>query len=293
MKPDKRRFFLGIDAGGTNCRAKLVSASGSSVAAGTSGPGTLRLGIDVAARSIIAATNQALALAGIPKDDFSLISSAAIGIAGSERSGTSAALHAALQHAGMKKLIVTSDAHTACLGAHEGRDGGVIIVGTGSIGFAIKDGETLRVGGHGFPASDQGSGAHIGLEAASLTLRALDGLAPVTTLTQAVYEAMGGTGEAAANWLAAATATEFASLAPLVVDDTGEDAEQILMQAGAAIARLIIGLRQKGVTLIALTGGLAESIEPYVPAPQRNILSEKNGDPVDGALLLAGAPAPT
>ena len=46
-----------------------------------------------------------------------------------------------------------------------GADGGIVIVGTGSIGWANIAGQSHRVGGWGFPVSDEGSGAWLGSEA--------------------------------------------------------------------------------------------------------------------------------
>ena len=70
---------------------------------------------------------------------------------------------------------ITTDAHAACVGAHRGRDGGVIIVGTGSIGWAKLNGRHYRVGGWGLPVSDEGSGAWLGREALRRVLWAHDG----------------------------------------------------------------------------------------------------------------------
>ena len=54
--------------------------------------------------------------------------------------------------------VFTTDAHAACIGAHGARDGGIIIVGTGSAGLALLGGTVHRVGGWGFPVSDEEAG---------------------------------------------------------------------------------------------------------------------------------------
>ena len=64
-----------------------------------------------------------------------------------------------------------SDGLAACLGAHGGADGAVVVAGTGSIGVGLIGGRELRFGGYGFPISDEGSGADIGLQAIRLALR--------------------------------------------------------------------------------------------------------------------------
>ena len=35
------------------------------------------------------------------------------------------------------RVVLTTDAHAACIGAHRGADGGVIVVGTGSVGWGV------------------------------------------------------------------------------------------------------------------------------------------------------------
>ena len=73
-----------------------------------------------------------------------------------------------------RSVVYANDATIACIGAHGGTDGGIVIVGTGSVGFAVVEGREIRVGGYGFPISDEGSGADLGLHAIRLALRAYD-----------------------------------------------------------------------------------------------------------------------
>jgi glucosamine kinase len=73
------------------------------------------------------------------------------------------------------------DAVIACIGAHGGRDGGIVIIGTGSAGLALVEGRVVKVGGYGFPISDEASGADLGLQALRMALRAHDGRTPRRT----------------------------------------------------------------------------------------------------------------
>ena len=54
-------LFLGIDAGGTNCRARLVDAAGRLLGTGRAGPANLTSGIARAHRAILAASAEAFA----------------------------------------------------------------------------------------------------------------------------------------------------------------------------------------------------------------------------------------
>ena len=85
-----------------------------------------------------------------------------------------------------RSVVYAHDATIACIGAHGARDGGIVIVGTGSVGFAVVGGREVRVGGYGFPISDEGSGADLGLHAIRLALRAYDERAVDSNLTRDV-----------------------------------------------------------------------------------------------------------
>ncbi|MGF7191023.1 glucosamine kinase [Robbsia andropogonis] len=70
--------------------------------------------------------------------------------------------------------------------------GVVIALGTGSIGCAMDAEHGWRtVGGFGFPAGDEASGAWFGLQAAGYAQRALDGRVPIDALARALIDAMG------------------------------------------------------------------------------------------------------
>ncbi|MEI9418371.1 BadF/BadG/BcrA/BcrD ATPase family protein, partial [Mesorhizobium sp. Cs1321R2N1] len=57
-------YFLGVDGGGTGCRARLEDAQGMVLGQGLSGPATTRLGIEAAWGSIAKAYGAAIDEAG-------------------------------------------------------------------------------------------------------------------------------------------------------------------------------------------------------------------------------------
>ena len=79
-------LFLGVDGGGTGCRARIEDSSGAVLGLGEAGPATTRLGISKAWESIRAAYAMAIAEAGLEPPDVSRIH-AAVGIAGIRRKG--------------------------------------------------------------------------------------------------------------------------------------------------------------------------------------------------------------
>jgi glucosamine kinase len=254
-------LFLGVDGGGTGCRARIEDASGTVLGLGQSGPATTRLGICKAWDSIRAAFAMAIAEAGLGPPDVSRVH-AVVGIAGIRRKGIQEQF-AALAHP-FASLRFISDGLIACLGAHNGKDGGIVIVGTGSIGIARIKGHDLCVGGYGFPISDEGSGADLGLRAIRLALRALDGRAEATQLTAEILGRFHDDPFEVVAWMDRATATDYANFAPLVMRhaDQGDPVGRRIVQAGAKqIDDLVRVLTERGAPRVALIGGLANAIE--------------------------------
>ena len=86
----KGTTYLGIDGGGTSCRARIEDENGRVLGEASSGPATTRIGLEKAWRSIMEATEAAAALAGLTREDFARMQ-AGIGLAGIGRRGAEAA----------------------------------------------------------------------------------------------------------------------------------------------------------------------------------------------------------
>src|SRR5262249_29565923 len=86
----KGTTYLGIDGGGTRCRARIEDENGRILGEGSSGPATTRIGLDKAWRSIMEATETAAANSGLTAADFAQMH-AGIGLAGLGRRGSKAA----------------------------------------------------------------------------------------------------------------------------------------------------------------------------------------------------------
>jgi glucosamine kinase len=177
-------LLLGIDGGGSRCRARLCTISGAMLSEGTAGSANVRLGVEQSFASVHEATVQCMSGAGFSSRDFDRVV-ACLALAGaSEPSQLEAAR--AREHPYRKAVFVT-DAEAACIGAHGGRNGGVIVIGTGSIGWAELNGRQYRIGGWGWPISDEGSGAWLGCEALRRTLWACDGRIAWTPLLRSLF----------------------------------------------------------------------------------------------------------
>src|SRR4029453_1349634 len=208
----KGTTYLGIDGGGSRCRARIEDESGRRCGEASCGPATTRMGVDKAWRSIMEASETAAAQAGLASDDF-LRMRAGIGLAGLSRRGAEEALNK-IAHP-FASVPFSTAGMAACLGAHSGADGAIVVAGTGSVGVGLIGGREIRLGGYGFPVSDEGSGADIGLQVVRLGLRAFDRRGEMTSLLAEVLGAFDHDPYQAVAWSEEARAADFAALAPI------------------------------------------------------------------------------
>jgi glucosamine kinase len=286
-------LLLGIDGGGTQCRARLCTLAGETIGRGIAGPANIRFGLRESFTAILDATSQSLAMAGLPRQDERRIF-ACLALAGAtEPDGLAAARGYRHPFAG---VMITSDVHAACVGAHRGGDGGVVVAGTGTISFATRGGRHLRVGGWGFPLSDEGSGAQIGSEALRRVLWAHDRREEWTPLLHSLFARFERDPHAIVRFMTDAKPRDFGAFARTVAEHAAQGDRvggELMAQAASQIEGLITPLLQFGVARVSLVGGLAQAIAPLLPQPIRDRLVEPIGDALDGALTLARALATT
>ncbi len=301
-------LILGVDGGGTGCRARLTDAGGRVLGEGAAGPANLMIGDGAASfAAVLAAAGGAIASAGLPPHTIDRVR-AGLGLA-----GTTPAARARFfaRRPPFAETRVLGDAHAAALGAHGG-DGAVVILGTGAVACVARGGTARDIGGWGFPADDLGSGADIGRRAVRAALRSCDetpGGAPLHggdpgdqqsgggergaadhgegTLARAVLARVGGDPAALVDWSFAARPADYGTLAPLVFDAAGTDpvAEAILVRATAELSRLIALAHRHGAGRVALLGSVAARLAPRLPGAVRASLSPAGGDAMDGAIL--------
>jgi len=280
-------LYLGVDGGGTGCRARLVDAAGRVLGEGRAGAANIRLGLDVSWGQILRATDQALAEAGLNRTALSRIH-AGLGLAGI--TGPVDSSRVAGSSPGFASVAAETDAHTACLGAFGGRDGAILILGTGSAGYAIVNGKSHPIGGWGFEISDDGSGAQLGREAVRAAVRAYDGLGPFSNFTLAIMARLGGHPPDVVAWVNGAKPGDYGSMAPLTIDFARRGdpvALELVHLAAGHVRNFVRRLTALGAARVALMGGLGPALEPWFDDETRAVLAPAAGDAMDGALLLA------
>lgn len=177
-------LYIGIDGGGSKTAAVVVDESMRLLGEGRGGPSNhLRVGIESARAEVERAVFEALHAADVRISD---IEYAYCGIAGSDHPRHRQSVVQSLESLFRgPQFTVDSDARIA-LTAGVGLGRGVsIIAGTGSVAFGRDDaGREARAGGWGPTLGDEGSGYSIARRGLSAIVRAHDGRAPRTMITE-------------------------------------------------------------------------------------------------------------
>jgi glucosamine kinase len=279
-------LLLGIDGGGTRCRARLTDWQGRILGQATAGPANIRYGLQESLAAVIAVTRQCLNEAALPEVHERIV--ACLALAGACEPAT--LLRAQAVRLPFGRAHLTSDARAACTGAHGGQDGAIVIVGTGSIGWGLVAGRKVRAGGWGFPLSDAGSGAWLGSNALAQVLHAYDGLRPWTDFLRALFHRFEVDAYAIVRWMRTAKPRDYAAIAPLIAShaEQGDAAALELMRSAAFhIDALAVRMLQFGAPRLSLLGGFSDSIKPYLPEHTRQQLISPMGDALSGALAIA------
>lgn len=254
--------------------------------AGLAGPANIARYGDSAIESIINAVIGALSDAGLPTQESLAHAHVAAGLAGAQVASAQYLLHK-WQHP-FADFCFTTDLEAACVGAHGGQDGAVLIVGTGSCSAAIANGQFYQFGGHGFTLGDKGSGAWLGRQAVTYTLEALDGLHAQDTLTtkiQAYYECYNTLNYV--DRLNQAPPSDFAAIAPLIISAARAQTPSALsiVTDGAnylsEIARLALA---KSDSSLVLVGGVATSLLEWLAPEVRACIKQPDFGPEWGAV---------
>jgi glucosamine kinase len=280
-------FFLGIDGGGTSCRAALSDARGNLIGRGKSGAANILTDPDGALKHIADAASQAFADAGLAAQLTRV--HAVLGHAGTNV-GTAVDYISSRLPFAQSQLV--SDGLIALQGAIGDENGAIAILGTGSV-FMLRKGDDIQsIGGWGFKAGDFGSGAKLGQRLVQETLLAADGIREKTPILEALLQRFSGKLEDLANFAAEAKPGDFGSLAPMIFEYLErEDACAISLVDEAAktvdAALDEVQRRLGGSGKISLLGGIAPLIQPRLSTRHHPHLIAAKDEPVIGALTLA------
>ena len=186
----KQRYFVGVDGGGTKTALVACTEDGTAVASSLCGPLNYNfIGLDAALCNL----QKGIAVLSLPEGSI-----AAVGIGDpsiDDQCDSPIAKEFAARATQLLRapVYIRSDAYMTLFALTGGRKSGVLIIsGTGSMAIGENDaGEISVAGGWGRLTGDEGSGYYIGIEGIRAAVRAADGVAPQTALTNAALTHFG------------------------------------------------------------------------------------------------------
>ncbi len=279
-------FVLGIDGGGTSCRAALATGDGAVIGRAKSGAANIRTDLTGARTHIVDAARQAFIAAG---QDPDLIpqTPAILGLAGANVGTYRQQLEAILPFSISR---VETDAEIALEGAVGSGDGAMAILGTGTAYMARKGGTSRAIGGWGFQVGDQGSGARIGRDLLEQTLLAHDGVRPGSPLTDSMMATFRNNPEDVVEFTTNAKPGDFGGFAPKVFEHAGKGdavANWIVDKAVGDVEASLGALDLSHDAPLCLLGGLAPLYAPRLSQRYQALLKAPLDDALGGAVQMA------
>lgn len=279
-------YFLGVDGGGTGCRALICDASGTALGSGIAGPANIMSDVSGACENILKATQAAIEAASLPDDTLQTLS-AFLGLAGANIDNAAAQLSELLP---FRAVQIDNDAIIALEGAIGSQDGAVAILGTGSVFMQRKAGLVIPRGGWGLIVGDHGSGARLGRSLLEQSLLAHEGIKPKSPITQKTMAHFNNDPQSVVEFAQSASPADLGKFAPDIFEFVEQGDITATALIGEAVRTIEDSLRamnlQNGEPFCML-GGLGPVYVPYLSATYREKVQSPLADAVSGAAALA------
>lgn len=298
-------LILGIDGGGTHCRARLANTRGETLGAGEAGAANpYAAGFDAAQNEILTAIQRAFDDAKIDKQ---MVDAVCMGIGGVDRAEERTRLQSWAEQKIAARAAIMNDGEIVLAAGSPENWGVALIAGTGSIAWGkTRAGKIARAGGWGYLIGDEGSGFDLAQNALRAAVQFADGRAEATRLLAAILEYWNLENPpqlVTRVYRSGLKPADIATLAPLVVQIANEGdvvARRLLEQAAEALATTIIAVARAlnfdaEKIPLAITGGLL--LETEILRMRLIEIAESRGyhfapvelvrEPVAGAVRLA------
>jgi glucosamine kinase len=290
MSESQEPFLIGVDGGGTGCRAAIAHTDGQIVAQVEGGRANVATEFDLAVRNVADAIQNAAHKAGISQKKLQS-ASVHIGLAGVMSKDIADRVANALPY---QIVTVTDDRATAVEGALGDEDGYLMSVGTGTIVATRKADELNYVCGWGFAVSDQASGAWLGRRLLEQTLLCYDQIATHSPLTQTTLAKFGNDPNGLVAFSLDAKPGDFGQFAPDIIcaanagDLTGLD----LVNEGASYLQSALrALRFREGDRLCISGGVGRHYQPFLDTEFTQNIVDPAGSSIMGAIWLAAESA--
>lgn len=229
-------YIIGVDGGGTKTEAVAYDLSGEVLARALTGFGNLVNGKEEALNNITTSIEELIIKLG--QDGLKGIY---LGIAGSEVGENAKLIYSEVKNKFSLEPVVMNDGDLALKALLEGEDGILVIAGTGSTAFGVKEDKQARCGGWGHLLGDEGSAYKISIEAFKRMIHEEDYGIERSELSQAILDKLNMTTvDEIVGFIYSATKDEIAAMASLVsiYAEKGDDyAKNILINEGIEIAK--------------------------------------------------------
>lgn len=279
-------YFLGVDGGGTGCRARICDASGRALGSGGAGPANIASDLHGARKSILDATQAALDDAGLPGETMHSLY-AFLGLAGANIDSAATELSKLLP---FEKTQIDNDAAIALEGAIGSQDGAAAIIGTGSIFVQRKAGTFIPRGGWGLTVSDHASGARLGRSLLELSLLAHEQIRPHSALSQKTMAQFENDPQEIVTFVQSASPADFGRFAPEIFAFAKQNdaaATAIIGQAILDIEDILRIMELQADQPFCMLGGLGPKYVPYLSKDYREQVQPPLTNAVGGAASLA------
>ena len=255
-RPD---FVCGVDGGGTKTTAICCGPDGKEISRRVFGPFNLN---SIGTQAFESILNELVSFL----DETGNCRALCIGAAGITNSRVSDCVEKVLGKTSIPYKLL-GDFEIAHTGALDGKEGIILIAGTGSVCYGKnKDGKTAMAGGWGHLIGDAGSGYGIGRDALSAVARIYDGYGQPTTLRDLLAQELKlDTAERIVSYVYSNDKSAVAALSPIVdkackMGDTV--ATQIIRSNAEALVQLVKAVASRldfSSCNVALLGGLLEN----------------------------------
>ncbi len=286
MNDSKETLLIGIDGGGTGCRAAIAFVDRVVLSEAEGGPANVVTGFDLALENIQNVIEKAALKAGIEASRL-VSANVHLGLAGVMSDAMADRIARSLPY---NKVTVTDDRPTAIAGAFAGSDGYLLAVGTGTIIASAQKGKMRYVGGWGFYVADQASGAWLGRRLLEEVMLCYDGVKPHSELTRSVLKKFENDPNEIVAFSVKARPIDFGKMAPSVVFASKEEdpvGVSILREGASYLENGLRALDFHAGSPLCLTGGIGPFYQPYLSSHLTENVVAPLGSSVSGAIYLA------
>ena len=291
-------LYLGIDGGGTKTHFVLCDNNGKILRELIlEGCNPASVGVDKACSVLSQGITKVCT--GYSPGTISVFA----GIAGCRMESYRTPIELSLSQYRFAAQVVNSDAENIISAGLHGRDGIIVIMGTGSVIYSVCKGMRHQTGGYGHFIGDDFSGSMFGSECLRAALFHKDGSGPETVITELITEKTGAEPNELVSEIYRKGKGYMASFAPLIFEAVKRGdkvANNILRKNVTQLAVQLSSVLEQFVDNeqpipIILAGGLTNFSDMFLPILSENICAKTpckleilSTSPATGALWLAG-----